>query len=92
MSALPTDRRTFLKTSALAAAGGVLHAAAGRAGEAKGKAHAVRLGGPAFAKSNEPEQIALAHKGLGYRAVARTLPRNRVGDFAGWLRGGGRVA
>ena len=29
----------------------------------------LRLGGPAFAKSEDPEQLALAHRQLGYRAA-----------------------
>jgi len=45
----------------------------------------VRLGGPAFAKSNEPEQIALAHKGLGYRAAycpgCSLEDRDRIGEI-----------
>lgn len=73
MSTPSPDRRAFLKSSALAAAsaaaGGWVHAAAARGAAPGGKAHAIRLGGPVFAKTGDPEQLALAHKKLGYRAA-----------------------
>lgn len=65
----PTDRRRFLKTSALAVAGRLIRTATARAGQSNNKAKPIRLGAPTFCKSNDPEQIAIAHKKLGYRAA-----------------------
>jgi sugar phosphate isomerase/epimerase len=36
---------------------------------AEHKAGPIRLGGPAFAKTDDPEELALAHRQLGYRAA-----------------------
>jgi sugar phosphate isomerase/epimerase len=40
-----------------------------RAGAAEAAAHVLRLGGPSFAGTTEPEALALAHRKLGYRAA-----------------------
>jgi len=55
------NRREFLGSSA----GLVALAAFG----APKQRRALRLGGPAFAKTTEPEELALAHRKLGYRAA-----------------------
>ncbi|MGA2031239.1 MAG: sugar phosphate isomerase/epimerase [Thermoguttaceae bacterium] len=68
----PQNRRNFLQS-----AGGVVGAAmaaawlpsAARAGEAPAVGHPIRLGGPIFQTSDDPEAMALAHKKLGYRAA-----------------------
>jgi sugar phosphate isomerase/epimerase len=56
-----TDRRTFLSgVTAAAASVGSLRAAA---------AKPVRLGGPIFLKSDDPEELAREHRRLGYSAA-----------------------
>lgn len=71
------SRRTFVRQSALAA-GGVLLGAAGvgvgrsasaQASRSSQAPHAIRLGGPVFNAPQDPQQLALAHKDLGYRAA-----------------------
>ena len=73
MNAGSTDRRNFLKHAAgAAAAAGWLGsgvALAAEAAEAAGKPHPIRLGGPVFNAPPDPEELALAHKKLGYRAA-----------------------
>lgn len=67
MSTQVTTRRSFLKQcAATAAAAGVLRAKSFAAVPAS---HAVRLGGPIFNASDDPEKLALAHRSLGYRAA-----------------------
>ena len=44
------------------------------------KAKSIRLGGPAFAKTQDPEELALAHRQLGYRAAY--CPKVPVSDSA----------
>jgi sugar phosphate isomerase/epimerase len=68
MNANPTDRRRFLKTSALAAAALWLQPPA-RAEPRARKTRAIRLGGPVFGESGDPESLAVAHNKLGYRAA-----------------------
>jgi sugar phosphate isomerase/epimerase len=67
------DRREFLQTSTRATlAVGLLQACAwlsAPAATASGSRRFVRLGGPAFSKSEDPESLALAHRQLGYRAA-----------------------
>lgn len=60
------DRRRFLQT---AVAAGTALAAGARAGSPTGAAHALRLGGPAFAKSDDPVELARWHRAAGYRAA-----------------------
>lgn len=67
-----TDRRNFLKSSAAAAAAGWIAsgtAAMGRAGQPAAKVGTVRLGAPVFDAPQDPEELALAHRKLGYRAA-----------------------
>ncbi len=60
------SRRDFVQRAVVGAvAAGVLrHAAAGEAPSAP-----LRLGGPIFAKTESPEELARAHRALGYRAA-----------------------
>ena len=68
MSAMRVGRRTFLAAAAGAAAAAVrTRARAADAGQAK--ARPVRLGGPIFEKSDDPELLARAHRAKGYRAA-----------------------
>jgi sugar phosphate isomerase/epimerase len=66
-------RREFLQTTlgALALAGVAPSAALLRAQDAPeaARSRALRLGGPAFAREDDPEQLAQAHRKLGYRAA-----------------------
>lgn len=74
------SRRTFnkrvLSTAVAAGVATGLHRETARAeqatdGDTGGSAarRPVRLGGPVFGKIDDPEQLALAHKNLGYRAA-----------------------
>ena len=60
------DRRTFLQ-SALAA--GAALAVPARGAAPAGAARPIRLGGPAFAKSDDPAELARWHRAAGYRAA-----------------------
>src|SRR5512140_1519608 len=68
-----SSRRTFLQTSltTLAAVGaygiGLRFPASARASVRK--CLPIRLGGPAFADTQDPEELALAHRKLGYSAA-----------------------
>lgn len=64
-------RRNFLKTAAgLAAAGGLLPAGSSAWAQNAPEARPfVRLGGPIYKKTDDPEELALAHRALGYRAA-----------------------
>src|SRR5581483_638081 len=68
-----SSRRAFLQTSlrTLAAAGAWSYAQGyARAGRAAArKCLAIRLGGPAFADTQDPEELAAAHRKLGYSAA-----------------------
>ena len=64
----PLDRRDFL-TGAAAAAVATLGPRFLHAATPDRKAPAVRLGGPIFLDSKDPEEMALAHRKLGYRAA-----------------------
>ncbi|MGO9112349.1 MAG: hypothetical protein ACLP9L_24225 [Thermoguttaceae bacterium] len=61
-------RRAFL-TGAAATAAAMLTSRGSPAGELIRKGPAVRFGGPVFADSKDPEEMALAHRKLGYRAA-----------------------
>jgi sugar phosphate isomerase/epimerase len=69
------QRRDFLRQSLALAAGAAAvrvaphaaWAAASAPGQPSGQS--VRLGGPAFAKTQDPDELALAHRALGYRAA-----------------------
>ena len=68
-----SSRRAFLRGSfAVAATAAVLKpgpALFSRAAAAEPKLQPIRLGGPSFAKTEDPEELALAHRKLGYRAA-----------------------
>ena len=65
MNAPAIDRRTFLRTSTVA---GVALAAAARAAAPSG-GRPLRLGAPAFAKTDDPAELARWHRAAGYRAA-----------------------
>lgn len=69
----PCSRRTFLQDSlALAATTAFIEPTQlllGQAASAAPAAKLLRLGGPVFAKTGDPELLALAHRKLGYRAA-----------------------
>ncbi len=71
------SRRGFLKTSLGAAlgAGLVPHAFSGAE---TGNLHSIRLGGPIFDPPDDPEELALAHRKLGYRGAY--CPRVSLAD------------
>src|ERR1039458_8454123 len=68
-----SSRRAFLKDSfTVAATAALLHPATfllGNEPAAKPGLRPLRLGGPSFAASEDPEALALAHRKLGYRAA-----------------------
>jgi len=71
------DRRGFVKGAIGAAvAAGVVGShppggarAAEPVGSTAGRRHPIRLGGPVFVNTEDPEELALAHRKLGYRAA-----------------------
>jgi sugar phosphate isomerase/epimerase len=71
------DRRGFVKGSVAAVVtaicthtGGRMAAIAARTSDQPvGKLHPIRLGGPIFDKTDDPEALARAHRKLGYRAA-----------------------
>ena len=67
------QRRDFLRRSLGAAAlVGLLRPASllrAQAAPASGSTHALRLGGPSYAKTDDPEELARVHRQLGYRAA-----------------------
>jgi sugar phosphate isomerase/epimerase len=69
----PRSRRLFFQESLVTVlAASTLHPAGILLGEANAgetPRRAVRLGGPSFAKTDDPEELALAHRQLGYRAA-----------------------
>jgi sugar phosphate isomerase/epimerase len=73
MSKATLKRREFLQTTVSLAAAAGLGSAAGVLGAAGAgqdtPGQALRLGAPAFAKEEDPEELALAHRKLGYRAA-----------------------
>jgi len=69
MTALPIDRRSFLATAGGAAAAAALPAGARTLGEANASSGRIRLGGPIFVQSDDPEVLARAHRAKGYRAA-----------------------
>lgn len=72
MNAPVSNRRTFLHQSLLSGAAigwASLAAAPTQAASPASRSHLIRLGGPSFAKTNDPEELALAHRKLGYRAA-----------------------
>lgn len=73
MSEKDFDRRVFIKGSmgAAVAAGLAQPGVAGAAQDPQqsSRTNSVRLGGPSYADSDDPEASALAHRKLGYRAA-----------------------
>jgi len=69
MNVVHTNRRDFLKQAAGAAVAGWLVAGSRRPAAAAESSHAIRLGAPVFHAPGDPEELALAHKKLGYRAA-----------------------
>jgi sugar phosphate isomerase/epimerase len=67
MSAQSIGRRRFLKSSVLVAAGTWL--AIDRSAAAEQPEHSIRLGAPVFERLDDPEELALVHRKLGYRAA-----------------------
>ena len=68
-----SSRRAFIRhsfavaaTAALFRPGSML---AGQASAAEPRMQSIRLGGPSFANTEDPEELALAHRKLGYRAA-----------------------
>lgn len=70
---LSSTRRSFLAAAGVAAASGAALASS---------SHPIRLGGPIFIKSEDPEELAREHRRLGYSAAycpnAKATERDRV--------------
>jgi sugar phosphate isomerase/epimerase len=68
-----SNRRAFIRDSfAVAAIAALLEPGSvllGRAPAAEPKLRSIRLGGPSYANTDDPEALALAHRKLGYRAA-----------------------
>jgi sugar phosphate isomerase/epimerase len=68
-----SNRRAFIRDSlAVAATAATLPSGSvllGEASAAESKLQAIRLGGPSYANTEDPEALALAHRKLGYRAA-----------------------
>src|SRR5258708_9414 len=62
------ERRDFLKYAGSIAAAPMAYAAAPKSRSA-GPSKPMRLGGPIFVKSDDPAELARAHRKLGYRAA-----------------------
>jgi hypothetical protein len=70
MNSFLPNRRAFLQQSAVLAATVFLPGALRRSQAAPAaKCQPLRLGGPSYAKTSDPEELALAHRKLGYRAA-----------------------
>ncbi|MFI5382426.1 MAG: sugar phosphate isomerase/epimerase family protein [Tepidisphaerales bacterium] len=70
MNQTSISRRRVVHTSlGAAAAAAIAGRAATALAQAEARPKAIRLGGPAFAKADDPEAYALAHRKLGYRAA-----------------------
>jgi len=80
-----TTRRRFLQGSAVAVAG-LGRLVAGAASAAEGPTKSIRLGAPVFNPPQDPEELALAHRKLGYRAAycpgVALDDRERIGDIS----------
>jgi sugar phosphate isomerase/epimerase len=66
------SRRAFLKEAGGSVGLSVAYATVGRASEGSGqkaRRGILRLGGPIFTKSDDPAELAQAHRNLGYRAA-----------------------
>jgi sugar phosphate isomerase/epimerase len=82
MQALPSNRRSFLRRSlALAATAAIVKPGSllvEPASGASAKRQSIRLGAPVFVNTSDPEELALAHRKLGYRAAY--CPNVALGD------------
>lgn len=77
---IKNSRRQFIGRAGVLAAAATIAPLCGRAqgaAEAKG-GRALRLGGPIFVKTDDPEELARAHRALGYRAAY--CPDVKLGD------------
>lgn len=64
-----TNRREFLRQGGAAAVAGAAALAGVSRVLAQAQPAGVRLGGPVFAKTDDPRELAAAHRKLGYRAA-----------------------
>lgn len=72
MNRQTANRRGFLKTSAAIVAAGWVAGRRGTQGYGQSpgtQKHPIRLGAPVFDAPQDPEQLAIAHRKLGYRAA-----------------------
>lgn len=84
-----SNRRAFLQQSLTLASATLLAPAAlfpRSARAAEPKRQPLRLGGPAFAKTTDPDELALAHRKLGYRAAycpgVSVQDTDKIGTYA----------
>ncbi|MHC4442526.1 MAG: sugar phosphate isomerase/epimerase family protein [Planctomycetota bacterium] len=67
------DRRKFIEgaigAAAAAGLGGCQDPHAHRVTQSAGSGHPIRLGAKVFTKTQDPEQLAIAHRQMGYRAA-----------------------
>jgi sugar phosphate isomerase/epimerase len=86
MSTKLTTRRRFIERSLGVAAAAALGPGVSALAATAPSARAVRLGGPVFEVSADPEAFALAHRKLGYRAAycpdLRLNDKERIRDYA----------
>ena len=69
MTTADVSRRAFIGgVFGAVAVAGALHAAEGQEAPAQ-IGRSLRLGGPIFSRTKDPEELALAHRALGYRAA-----------------------
>jgi len=77
---IPVTRRQFLERSLSAAAVASRADVLGVDRQQSSPPGAIRLGGPIFVKTDDPEEMARAHRELGYRAAY--CPKAEVKDTA----------
>lgn len=68
---IPQSRRSFIQNAALAAStiACMVPALGAEGNPGRGKRARLRIGGPAFSTTDDPEALAQAHRKLGYRAA-----------------------
>src|SRR5690349_11221658 len=64
-----TNRRTFLQNSVITAVTVAFTGAVTQSRASVQSSKTLRLGGPSFSSSDDPEELARAHRKLGYRAA-----------------------
>lgn len=64
-----SNRREFLRQGGAAAVAGAAALAGVNRALAQAQPAGIRLGGPVFAKTDDPRELAAAHRKLGYRAA-----------------------